>query len=193
MEHMDTTSIETTKAYALTAEGECSVTLTSRTHSVTWQALSAGGQTTFIVPAGATVTISDPNAVLTPLPANFKFALGAGVGSIGGEPLTMLSSSEGEATTHMRHGIWVVLPENTLSCRIYPQTSISNCYAMQVLFTPAEDVPAPSELFAGAEWLYKAPIMPSGYTYVITLVQFPVEGAPRVFANLSATIPNGNN
>lgn len=65
---METTPRDSAKAYALTAQGECTITITQGARSVSWKALSTGGQTTFIVPAKAIASISDPDALLSPLP-----------------------------------------------------------------------------------------------------------------------------
>lgn len=79
---MATKPTNTAILYALTASGACSVTLTQDGKSHAWQAVpDGGGQTTFIIPAGAVAELSDENALLSPLP--FKTAPGA-VSGIGG-------------------------------------------------------------------------------------------------------------
>lgn len=80
---MVTQPVNTAKIYVLSASSACSVTLTHLGKSTTWQALPEdGGQTTFIVPAGAVAEISDENVLLSPLP--FKIAPGADSRSVGG-------------------------------------------------------------------------------------------------------------
>lgn len=80
---MVTQPVNTAKVYVLSASSACSVTLTHLGQSTTWQALpEGGGQTTFIVPAGAVAEISDENAFLAPIP--FKIAPGAIGCSVGG-------------------------------------------------------------------------------------------------------------
>lgn len=80
---MATKPTNSARLFALTSSSACSVTMTQDGKAHTWQALpDGGGQTTFIIPAGAVVELSDEKALLSPLP--FNVALGAGSGSVGG-------------------------------------------------------------------------------------------------------------
>lgn len=94
---MATQPTNTAILYALTSSGACSVTLTQDGKSHTWQALpESGGQTTFIIPAGAVAELSDERALLSPLP--FKAAPGAGSGIGGTLPADMQKLLDGTAT-----------------------------------------------------------------------------------------------
>lgn len=184
---MATKPISTTKVFLVTSQEPTSATLTHGKSMITWDVLTEGGQTTVIVPAGATLSLSSETALLSPLPATFKSAPAAAHPLSGGESLRLQSAETPELP--MRHATWVQLAAEAAGCTVTP-AAVGKAVAMQLLFSPAEDVLSPATFFSGAEWLYKAPIMPAGYTYVITLTQFPVQGSARVFANLSAIIPN---
>lgn len=178
---MATLPIDTAKTYALTAAGACSVTLTQGEKSITWEALSGGGQTCLIVPAGATIELSSPNALLSPLPANFKAALGAGGGCTGGGTP---SAAQGEhifaaemvgTTAHitMQHAAWCTIPAEATLVELTPAQLPQLAVQMQLEFTPpalftAEQTAA---WLAGAEWLYGAPMMAAGVRYIITLTE----------------------
>lgn len=181
----------TAKAYALTHTGACSVTLIKGEKRITWQALDEdGGQTTCIIPKGMKIELSAPDAILTKVP--FEYALGAGQRA-GGMMRIADKIRPQESTTPLlplRNNTWCSFSPDTQEIRITPHGGDKVALTMQLLFSPAEDVLSPATLFSGAEWLYKAPIMPAGYTYVITLAQFPVAGRARVFLNLSAAVPN---
>lgn len=89
---MATKPTNSARLFALTSSGACSVTLTQDGKIHTWQALpDGGGQTTFIIPAGAVAELSDENAILSQLP--FNVALGAGSSSIGGSIDSELQTS----------------------------------------------------------------------------------------------------
>lgn len=69
---MATQPTDTAKVYVLTGAGSCFVTLIQKDKTITWQALpEKGGQTTFIVPAGGMVELSDPKCSLSALPFNY--------------------------------------------------------------------------------------------------------------------------
>lgn len=183
---MATQPIDTAKLYALTAAGACSVTLTQGEKSITWEALEAGGQTSFIVPAGASVNISDSAAILSPLPANFKAALGAGTSSIGGESISTAGLDEQSAcciTIH--HGSWVTLPPETARCTLIPANVPGQARSMQLLLTPGVDWNAGwLTSTATIVWLYGEPVILSGHTYIIGLTQIAPD---KILANLLAT------
>lgn len=181
---MATQPLDTAKVYALTAVGACSVTLTQGEKSITWEALAEGGQTSFIVPAGATVSISDETALLSPLPANFKAALGAGLRSAGGERIFLASMKGTNAHTEMKHNTWVQLPVAATGCTIAPEQN-GKAHSMQLMLTPATDMPD-SWLTSSAQiiWLYGEPSMLSGPTYIIGLTQIAPD---KILANLLAT------
>lgn len=181
----------TATAFALTNARACSVTLITGENSITWQALDDdGGQTTCIVPKGTEIKLSDPEAILTRIP--FEYALGAGQRAGGMMHIAdKIHQQAGTAPTlTLRNNTWCSVSPDTQEISITPHAGDKVALSMQLLFSPAADVLSPATFFSGAEWLYKAPVMPAGYTYVITLAQFPIDGQPRVFLNLSAVIPN---
>lgn len=189
---MATNPIDTAKLYALTSAGACSATLTQGETSITWEALSEGGQTSIIVPAGATLSISDPTALLSPLPANFKAALGAAKGSAGGEHIAgesitpAICDAEHHCHVAMGNATWHILPAPTANCTIAASTNIERAFSMQLLFTPADDMNpgwlrvADSPLI----WLYGEPVVLSGHTYIIGVTQIAPD---KILANLLAT------
>lgn len=171
---MATQPIDTAKLYALTAAGACSVTLTQGEKSITWEALDEGGQTSFIVPAGATVSISDEAALLSPLPANFKGALGAAQKGIGGERILPASMNGATAYADMRNCAWVIIPADATACIVTPRQD-NKAYAMQLLLTPKEDMP---EGWLSARdhtilWPYGEPSIVQGFRYCVTLIATP--------------------
>lgn len=178
---MATQPIDTAKLYALTAGGACSVTLTQGQKSITWQALTEGGQTQFIVPAGATISISDPEALLSPLPANFKAALGAGGGRTGGtaslpaqgERIVPAEWHDTTATVTMQHATWSHIPATATQVELTPALLPGLALQMQLVYTPTELMtPQQTEAWlVGASWLYGAPMMGAGIRYVITLTE----------------------
>lgn len=185
---MATQPINTAKGYALTAAGACYVTLRQGEKAITWEALSEGGQTSFIVPAGATVEISDSSALLSPLPANFKAALGDGDHRIGGERITS-ATIDGDGICHlrMRHATWATLATNVSACRLTPNSGSDKALSQTLMLTPTNDmstgwlkVPANVSLV----WLYGEPVILRGHTYIIGLTQI----APDIIlTNLLAT------
>lgn len=97
---MATKPTDTARLFALTSSSACFVTLTQDGRSHTWQALpDNGGQTTFIIPAGAVAELSDEKAHLSPLP----FKVAPGTGGVGGyleteiQNLIQLATSESAA------------------------------------------------------------------------------------------------
>lgn len=183
---MATQPLDTAKVYALTAAGACSVTLTQGEKSITWEALTEGGQTSFIVPAGAIVSISDETALLSPLPANFKAALGTGAASAGGECLYIATLNGTTAQVEMKHAAWAQLPPETMSCTVTPSTN-GKASSMQLLFSPVDDMPEGWLSADGADiiWPYGEPAVVMGYAYVVTLVQIPAGGSIKIVANLT--------
>lgn len=185
---MATQPIDTAKTYALTAAGACSVTITNGGKSITWEALPEGGQTSFIVPAGAVVSISDSSALLSPLPANFKAALGAGIGRIGGERfITASSNAPGHHALMMRHSAWCRLPADVSNIKISANSNESCAHSMQLLLAPAADLNTGwLTVSTGVQlvWLYGEPVILSGHTYIIGLTQIATD---KILANLLAT------
>lgn len=184
---MATQPLDTAKVYALTAAGACSVTLTQGEKSITWEALSEGGQTSFIVPAGATAEISDTSALLSPLPANFKAALGAGTSRAGGE--RMVTYSDGLPSIPMQHAVWCELPSTTTTVEVRPAPESYRALSMQLLLTPDDNmskgwlsVPTGGSLV----WLYGEPTIVGGNSthYIIGLTQVT---PGTILANLLAT------
>lgn len=189
---MATQPIDTAKLYTLTSAGSCSVTLTQGENSITWVALAEGGQTSFIVPAGATVEISDSTALLSPLPANFKAALGAGNGRIGGmtmpgETITPHTSTTPELELPMQHNTWHTTSGTEEHILLTPSVDNGRALSMQLMLTPATHmaegwltVPVGVNLV----WLYGEPTILSGHTYIIGVTQIAPD---KILANLLAT------
>lgn len=191
---MATQPIDTAKVYALTAAGACSVTLTQGEKTITWDALSRGGQTSFVVPAGATAEISDPTAILSPLPANFKAALGAGAAHaevIGGKPMegeqlsTAAADEQGACMVDVRHATWSELSGATITCNLKPSSAESSALSMTLMLTPSQNM-TPGWLTSAAQivWLYGEPVILSGHTYLIGITQIAPD---KILANLLAT------
>lgn len=193
---MATHPIDTAKLYALTSEGACTATLTMGEKSITWDVLSEGGQTTIIVPAGATVSISGASALLSPLPANFKAALGAAVKSTGGQSAQPMLGEQMQHLTcddtgccelTMRHSTWCILPQDATSCALATSGKDGLALSMQLVLTPGAHMNEGWLRAASAEviWLYGEPIILSGHTYIIGLTQI---AADKVLANILATL-----
>lgn len=173
---MATKPISTAKVYLLTAQNPTSATLTQGTTSITWEALSASGQTTVIVPPGATLTLSDPEALLSPLP--FDGALAVGNNASGGRSVQSAGitpvEAEGETPSiELAHETWYKLDAATQSCRLIP--SQSACVVQShIVLTPADAMPAGWLTAAGdavVRWPFGELAMPTGWSYIITLVQ----------------------
>lgn len=189
---MATQPIDTAKLYALTSAGACSVTLTQGEKSITWDALTEGGQTGIIVPAGATLTISDTAALLSPLPANFKAALGAagkstgGIGSksLAGESISPATADEhGSCSVEMSHATWCMLPPSATVCELGANRTAGIALSMTLMLTPAADMPS-GWLSAGEAqllWLYGEPTILNGHTYIIGVTQIAPD---KILANL---------
>lgn len=190
---MATQPIDTAKVYALTSAGACSVTLTQGGKTITWEALPDGGQTSFIVPAGATAELSNPEALLSPLPANFKAALGTGTVRSEGECLSSAILSGTDTAVTMHHAAWRALPAPACRCRVTPAPTEGRVLTMQLMVSPAADLQLASGWLTAADgaqiiWLYRGePDMGSAsFTYIITLVQI---SPAQILANLSAVLP----
>lgn len=177
---MATKSINTAKVYALTSAGACSITLTQGNKTITWEALSEGGQTSFVVPAGATVEISDNTAILSPLPENFKAAPGAGNGRTGGTNMypehgerVNVQAAGGSVSVTMQHATWHVIDDGATQVTIIPGGNSGRALQMQLVYTPTE-LMTPEQTAAwlvGVTWLYGAPMMGAGIRYIITLIE----------------------
>lgn len=185
MRDMATQPLDTAKVYALTAAGACSVTLVHGGKSITWEALTEGGQTSFLVPAGATVEISDTTALLSPLPANFNPALGTGSTSAGGACVTDIELRGKAAVVPMRNAAWFILPQETEQCTVTPYGAKKRACSLQLVITPDADLRAgwlssPTAVV----WLYGEPVILSGHTYIVGLTQIAPD---KILANLLAT------
>lgn len=190
---MGSQTSNTAKVYALTAAGACSVTLTQGTQSVTWQALSAAGQTTILVPRDASISVSATDAILSPLP--FKAALGTGNGSSGGaytaaagEPIVSVDSEGADlCNISMKHASWAFAQPNTTRCRLLPQQDNTHAFSMQLVLTPATDMTFGWLQIADGsdallEWVGGEPSIVAGFSYIVTLVQV---SPTRILANLN--------
>lgn len=172
---MATKPISTAKVYLVTSQEPCSATLTQGESVITWEALAEGGQTTVIVPAGATLELSAPAALLSPLP--FEAALAVGNGNSGGRashsPVGItLTQAEGKTpVVKLAHEAWYELNAQTQRCTLIPAgATISQAH---LLLTPAAPMPSGWLTADGAivRWPFGEIAMPTGWSYIITLVQ----------------------
>lgn len=174
---MATKPISTAKVYLVTSQEPCSATLTQGESVITWAALAEGGQTTVIVPAGATLELSSPAALLAPLP--FEGALAVGNGNSGGRashsPVGMISTPmEGQTPIiELAHEAWYELNAQTQSCTLIPSPK-ATIVQTHLILTPAATMP-PGWLTAAdgavVRWPFGEIAMPAGWSYIITLVQ----------------------
>lgn len=173
---MATKPISTAKIYLLTSEGPTTATLTHGENSISWEALSDSGQTTIIIPAGATLTLSNPKALLSPLP--FDSALAVGNGNSGGRTaspagVAMGTSTEAEAIVQLTHEQWLSLGPSTHHCTL-KATKAAEIAQTHLVLTPAATMPTGWLTAAdGAvlRWPYGEIAMTTGWSYIITLLQ----------------------
>lgn len=194
---MATKPISTAKVFLVTSKEPTEATLTKEENVITWNILSAAGQTTVIVPAGSTLELSSPSALLSPLPSNFNFALGAGNGSIGGE-----SSAKGDAVRIIegtapeltfQNATWNILSEAATSCRVHPSPDEQRVLTMQLILTPTAveqlgegwlTVPEGTELI----WPFGEAILAApAHTYIVTLLQLSPQKIIATLATVFAS------
>ena len=159
--------------YEVTSPDECQVTdAAGRLILTAWP-----GTPEQFVADGQPVTLSSDSATL--LPANGGSApadTGSGGAALSatGEPVVALSGSE----LTMKHATWFDNAEQSV-VQVAPatwQNEVMTCYLKTAL---------PVEL-SGVTWLYGAPVMVKGYTYVVALQQID---SATVLANLAYTLP----
>ena len=159
--------------YEVSSPDECQVTdVDGRLILAAWP-----GTPEQFVADGRPVTLSSDSATL--LPANgSNVPVDAGSGgaalSATGEPVVALSGSE----LTMKHATWFDNAEQSV-VQVAPatwQNEVMTCYLKTAL---------PVEL-SGVTWLYGAPVMVKGYTYVVALQQID---SATVLANLAYTLP----
>lgn len=159
--------------YEVSSPDECQVTDSAgRLILTAWP-----GTPEQFVADGQPVTLSSDSAIL--LPANGSSApvvTGSGGPSLSatGEPVVSLSSAE----LTMKHATWYVNEEQS-AIVVLPaawKNEVMTCYLKTAL---------PVEL-SGVTWLYGAPVMVKGYTYVVALQQID---SATVLANLAYTLP----
>lgn len=173
---MATKPISSAKVYLITSEKPCSATLTQGEHTITWEVIAERGQATVIVPAGATLELSTPLALLTPLP--FEGPLAVGNGSSGGcsvdaQGITPTAVEEETPTLQLAHGRWFTLFPTTTGCALTPAGGASVVQAHLIL-TPADTMPTGWLTATGGavvRWPFGELAMPAGWSYIVTLVQ----------------------
>lgn len=173
---MATKPVSTTKVYLITAQSPTTATLSQGKNTITWEALSGSGQTTVIVPAGAKLTLSNPDALLSPLP--FEAALAVGNNVSGGSSVVPAgytpSLVEAEAPTlELAHEAWFELNAATLSCTLIPSVS-AKVLQTHLIITPAGLMPTgwlTAADGAVVRWPFGEVAMPTGWSYIVTLVQ----------------------
>lgn len=135
------------------------------------------GAPAVFVADGQPVVLSSDSATMLPANTQAMETVGGNAApalSATGEPVVSLASAE----LTMRHASWFDNAEKS-AVAIIPATSqneVMTCYLKPAL---------PVEL-SGVTWLYGAPVMVQGYTYVVALQQI---GASTVLANLAYTLP----
>lgn len=83
-------------------------------------------------------------------------------------------------TVTMTADAWVRLNPATTCCTVQPKASTESVTSMQLMITPAQHITDADAWLNGAGWLYGAPILGQGLTYIITLTQ--------IGANIKANI-----
>lgn len=173
---METKPISTAKVYLAMSDEPSFATLKWGERSFTWEALSESGQTTIIVPAGATLSLSSPKALLCPLP--FKFALAGSNGISGGRAarpsgITPTLCESITPTITLAHEAWFALDGETKTCTLQHNAD-SPVAQSHLMITPVQDLPtgwlSPAEGSA-LRWAFGELAMPAGWSYIITLVQ----------------------
>lgn len=173
---MATKPISTAKVFLVTSKEPTEATLTKEENVITWNILSAAGQTTVIVPAGATLELSSPTALLSPLP--FEWTLAVGNSSSGGRTIESggitPGTTEGETLTlELAHGVWFELNAATQSCTLIPSAAAS-VVQTHLILTPADTMSTgwlTAAEGAVVRWPFGEIAMPAGWSYIITLVQ----------------------
>lgn len=159
--------------YEVCSAEECRVTDADGNLIITVQP----GAPAVFVADGQPVVLSSDSATMLPANATVR-GTGGGTAapaiSATGEPVVSLTLPE----LTMQHSTWFDNAEQSV-VQVAPATwknEVMTCYLKTVL---------PVEL-SGVTWLYGAPVMVQGYTYVVALQQI---GASTVLANLAYTIP----
>ena len=173
---MATNPKPTTSVYLITSQEPCSATLAQGANVITWEALTEGGQTTVIVPAEATLELSSPSALLSPLP--FEGALAVGNGGSGGRGthtagITPVPAEGQTPVVELAHEAWYELNARTESCAITPSAKATVVQA-HLIITPADTMPSgwlTATDGAVVRWPFGEIAMPAGWSYIITLVQ----------------------
>lgn len=175
---MATNTTSTARVYLVTSPEPCSASLIQGANTITWDLLSEGGQTTVIVPPGATLNLSAPAAHLTILPETFMSAPAENHGSSGGRAAhsSGITPTMVEAETpnlHLIHDAWYELNAQTKSCALTPSEK-ARIIQTHLILAPA--APMPGGWLTAAEgavvrWPFGEIAMPAGWSYIITLVQ----------------------
>ena len=76
----------------------------------------------------------------------------------------------GITEVHMQHAVWLQVPSDAQGVNVTPANT-ENARQMQLVFTPAAIIEDSAAWLQGATWLYGAPVLGAGITYVITLTQ----------------------
>lgn len=191
---MATKPIPTTKVILVTSQEPTTATLTQGSTSITWTALTESGQTTIIVPAGATLSLSSPSALISPLPFEGALAVGSGIsGGRAARPagITPTELADNAPIIEMAHDAWYKLSAATQHCTLM-SSSKASVIQTHLLISPTRALA--SGWLSAAEgcilrWPFGELAMPSGWSYIITLVQIGnVIQANALPVNLSPSV-----
>lgn len=175
---MATNSMSIARVYLVSSQEPCSATLTQGETTITWELLTEGGQATVIVPPGATLELSSPTAMLSRLPETFKSAPAGNIGGSGGKAVhtrgitpTVVEAETPQLT--LKHEAWFALHPATPSCCLTPSAE-ARIVQSHLLLTPADTMPTgwlSTSDGAVVRWPFGELAMPSGWSYIVTLVQ----------------------
>lgn len=164
------------KVYLITSQEPTTATLTKGERAITWNILPEGGQTTIIVPQGATLSLSSPSALLSRIP--FEVALAVGNGNSGGhatskQGITPVAVEDETPVLQLAHEAWFSLAPMTSSCTLSPSTAAS-VVQTHLVITPADTMPTGWLTATGGavvRWPFGELAMPAGWSYIVTLAQ----------------------
>lgn len=161
--------------YCLTATGPCSATTVINGQTVTLLSL-AEGQGTFVAPAQEVIMQGSGHLTLC-----FNHAAPAAQGggehpaAPAGEPLLPATGSTPQLP--LQHAVWVQLNPAAAHCCLTPAAAAGRVHSMQLLLTPAADMPAgwltSADPALPVHWPYGEPQLAGGFRYCVTVVQLP--------------------
>lgn len=115
----------------------------------------------------------------------FLFPTEAAPASPGAEPIVSPVLQQGTASVTFGQTVWYCLAADGTACEVRPTPKEGTIYTMQLLLTPAANLPAGwlrASNGATLEWVGGEPYLVAGYSYIVTLVQV---SPTRILANLN--------